>query len=38
MKTVESLTAQRDVQGAILHSDQGFQYTTHIKSDLKPLV
>lgn len=28
MKTVESLTAQRDVQGAILHSDQGFQYTT----------
>ncbi|MCY9376708.1 IS3 family transposase [Bacillus sp. T17B1] len=28
MKTVESMTAQRDVQGAILHSDQGFQYTT----------
>ncbi|MGQ9010796.1 IS3 family transposase [Bacillus stercoris] len=28
MKTVESLTVQRDVQGAILHSDQGFQYTT----------
>ncbi len=25
---MESMAAQRDVQGAILHSDQGFQYTT----------
>ncbi|WP_375140139.1 DDE-type integrase/transposase/recombinase [Bacillus velezensis] len=28
MKTVESLRDKRDVQGAILHSDQGFQCTT----------
>lgn len=28
MKTLESLTSQRDVKGAVLHSDQGFQYTT----------
>lgn len=28
MKTLENLTTQRDVQGAALHSDQGFQYTS----------
>lgn len=28
MDTVEKLSKQRDVQGAILHSDQGFQYTS----------
>lgn len=28
MDTVEKLAKQRDVQGAILHSDQGFQYTS----------
>ncbi|WP_419146700.1 IS3 family transposase [Priestia endophytica] len=30
MGTVEHLVAQRDVQGAILHSDQGFQYTSKV--------
>lgn len=28
METVDELHKQRDVQGAILHSDQGFQYTS----------
>ncbi len=28
MDTVEELHKERDVQGAILHSDQGFQYTS----------
>jgi putative transposase len=28
MDTVEELAKKRDVHGAILHSDQGFQYTT----------
>ncbi|MGZ0051923.1 IS3 family transposase [Brevibacillus gelatini] len=28
MDTVEDLHKQRDMQGAILHSDQGFQYTS----------
>lgn len=28
MDTLEKLTQQRDVYGAILHSDQGFQYTS----------
>lgn len=28
MDTVENLNTNRDVQGAIIHSDQGFQYTS----------
>nr|WP_089374185.1 IS3 family transposase [Bacillus altitudinis] len=28
METLENLTSLRDVKGALLHSDQGFQYTT----------
>ncbi|UOG09023.1 DDE-type integrase/transposase/recombinase, partial [Bacillus altitudinis] len=28
METLGNLTSLRDVKGALLHSDQGFQYTT----------
>ncbi|MGD7063691.1 transposase, partial [Bacillus altitudinis] len=28
METLENLTSLRDVKGSLLHSDQGFQYTT----------
>ncbi|WP_142341285.1 DDE-type integrase/transposase/recombinase [Bacillus thuringiensis] len=29
LDTIELLAQKRDVRGTILHSDQGFQYTSH---------
>ncbi|WP_140159131.1 DDE-type integrase/transposase/recombinase, partial [Bacillus thuringiensis] len=29
LDTIEMLAQKRDVRGTILHSDQGFQYTSH---------
>ncbi|MBP1169141.1 MULTISPECIES: hypothetical protein [unclassified Paenibacillus] len=39
LKTFEqAFTKQRDVTGLIVHSDEGFQYTSHTYHDMLPKV
>ncbi|MGX1433456.1 transposase InsO family protein, partial [Cytobacillus horneckiae] len=33
LKTIEKWTKKKDVAGAVLHSDQGFQYTSKLYSN-----
>ncbi|MGY5610567.1 hypothetical protein ACXHJ2_20845 [Paenibacillus sp. ALE3] len=34
----KAFTKQKDVTGLVVHSDQGFQYTSHAYQDMPPKV